>query len=133
VTLALVLASYIKLYQTVDSLAPGIALVTFGLVNLDTVAFLLFLSTTLSIACFVAALVYNANLEPRIAEIKERETQQPPDLQLAVGQIFHLFNSHIWSTGQECARATRAAPPRPHTCEHPIDTSPRVRQCRGRD
>jgi len=49
----------------------------------------------------VAALVYNANLEPRIAEIKERETQQPPDLQLAVGQIFHLFNSHIWSTGQD--------------------------------
>jgi len=101
VTLALVLASYIKLYQTVDSLAPGIALVTFGLVNLDTVAFLLFLSTTLSIACFVAALVYNDNLEPRIAEIKERETQQPPDLQLKVGQIFHLFNSHIWSTGQD--------------------------------
>ena len=52
--------------------------------------------------------------EPRLTEIKVRATMQPPDLQLNLGQVFHLFNSHIWSTGQECARAPPESPSTDH-------------------
>ena len=37
----------------------------------------------------------------KIHKIRLVSTSQPPELTLARGLTWHLFNSHIWSTGQD--------------------------------
>ena len=40
-----------------------------------------------------------------MSTIRVKSTAREPELTLKKGQKFHLFNSHIWSTGQD-ANAT---------------------------
>jgi len=37
----------------------------------------------------------------KVFKIRLKTTNQPPELTLAKGLTWHLFNSHIWSTGQD--------------------------------
>ena len=37
----------------------------------------------------------------RVQKIQLAETRTPPELTVTMGLTWHLFNSHIWSTGQD--------------------------------
>ena len=52
-------------------------------------------------------LLYNIVEQGRVATIRLRDTGKPPELTLRKGQRFHLFNSHIWSTGQDVAATVK--------------------------
>merc|ERR1719454_1296322 len=46
----------------------------------------------------LAVMMYKAG---RVTSILLKDTGKRPELTLRKGQKFHLFNSHIWSTGQD--------------------------------
>ena len=37
----------------------------------------------------------------KVPTIRLVSTKQPPELSIVLGLTWHLFNSHIWSTGQD--------------------------------
>ena len=49
----------------------------------------------------VISLVAIISSEGRIQAIRVKLTGNAPELTLGQGQQYHLFNSHIWSTGQD--------------------------------
>ena len=63
------------------------------------------------VSALTLALVLAANqvaTAARLSVIRLQKTKMPPELALAEGQRWHLFLSHIWSTGQDqCATIKR--------------------------
>ena len=44
----------------------------------------------------------------KIPKIRLVSTKQPPELNIVTGLTWHLFNSHIWSTGQDAVAVIKA-------------------------
>ena len=79
----------------------GLATKIFGFTSTDEVALLLLIFAALMLILMVATLVHNAAREGRVPMIRVEATGETPELSLHEGHRFHLFNSHIWSTGQD--------------------------------
>ena len=61
-----------------------------------------------ALALFLVGAAAAARRVAKVPTIRIAASKQAPELTLAKGMTWHLFNSHIWSTGQEFPR-----PPRP--------------------
>ena len=102
-------AMAIKVYEDVDASAEqqgvyDLSATVFGFGTSDELVNLLLSFTILMIFPFLFfTLAYNVAQEGRVLTILLRGTGKPPELTLHRGKKYHLFNSHIWSTGQDVA------------------------------
>ena len=67
--------------------------------------------------CFLVFVAYQAMMNSDLQLMLLKDTRRPPDLTLKKYMFYHLFLSHIWSSGQgTCHRAymdmQRLCPPR---------------------
>ena len=101
-------ASYIKAYSDTDELFASLGLPAaapeifgFGSSSELVVTLLCFAAGMLVIlACTLFVLLRR---EAREGTVRLASTRKPPDLTLAKGMRYHLFLSHVWSTGQDAA------------------------------
>ena len=50
---------------------------------------------------FLIGAVFSARHAKEVPTIRLVSTNQPPEMSVGMGITWHLFNSHIWSTGQD--------------------------------
>ena len=99
----------VKVYEDVDARGlqlglDGEAERIFGFDSSDGLVNLLLSFTVMMIfPFFFTSLAYNIEHERRVLNIVLRSTGRKPELTLHKGKKYHLFNSHIWSTGQDVA------------------------------
>ena len=109
-------ASFMKAFDDVRIQAaatsqPNIAAYVFGFESSDQIVNVIFSFAWLMLSSLLVTLAYTIILEGRLQTIRVRSTHKPPVLSLHVGERYHLFNSHIWSTGQCVERdSTRHRP-----------------------
>jgi hypothetical protein len=103
-------AMAVKVYEDVDARARqrgtdvDEAVAIFGIDSSDELVNLLLVFTILMIfPCLLTTVSYNVAQEGRVLTILVSATGKPPELTMHKGQRYHLFNSHIWSTGQDVA------------------------------
>ena len=102
-------ASYIKAYEEVkDEAELATAQKVFDFDSSDHIVHLLFTFTILMVfPMLFFTLVYSLGKEGQVTSIRLRSTRKTPELTLHKGQRYHLFNSHIWSTGQDVAATVK--------------------------
>ena len=101
-------AGYIKAFEdTVDEVTSlgtdGVAFASsiYGFSSTESIVLMLLLFVLIMLIMFVAILVHHCVKAGHVTTIRSRATAKEPLLTLSTGQKFHLFNSHIWSTGQD--------------------------------
>ena len=99
-------AGYIKAYEDteyeLDAIGErSLASKIYGFTSIDQVVGVLITFAFGMLVLLVATLAYLVFKAGRMSSIRLKETHKPPKLTLQSGQRFHLFNSHIWSTGQD--------------------------------
>merc|ERR1711998_492013 len=97
-------AGYIKAFQEIEVRVIGIdglATKIFGFTSTDEVAVLLLIFAAVMLLLTAASLIQNASREGHVPMIRLEATGGTPELSLHRGHRYHLFNSHIWSTGQD--------------------------------
>ena len=57
---------------------------------------------------FLIGAVFSARHAKEAPKIRLVSTNQPPELSIGMGITWHLFNSHIWSTGQDAVAVIKA-------------------------
>ena len=102
----LVGAGYIKAFEdTVEKTAAlgqtGVAEQIYSFSSTESIVAILLSFTALMLVLMMVVLVQMVNKRGYVSTIRHRETGKEPILTLGVGQAYHLFNSHIWSTGQD--------------------------------
>jgi hypothetical protein len=100
-------ASYIKAYEEVkDEGELAMAQKVFDFDSSDHIVHLLLVFTVLMVfPMLFFSLAYSIRQDGYVNTIRLRSTGKVPELTLRKGQLFHLFNSHIWGTGQVCGSA----------------------------
>ena len=98
------LPNYIKAFDETEKQAIGpddLATRIYGFTSTDQVAVLLLVFTGVMLLLILAILIHHTAREGSVHQILIEATKKPPELTLREGQHYHLFNSHIWSTGQD--------------------------------
>lgn len=94
----------IKLYQDMEADSVGAASRVLGYSSesqLSTGVFLLNLSVVLLFLLFTA---FQLASRGQVRHIRLESSRHVPDAMLHVGKVYHLFLSHIWSSGQDQVR-----------------------------
>ena len=95
--------TYMKVVAEFDILLEGPALVhaVIGFRTIDEIAELCAFVSVGMITLLVLLLYHQARLDQRTQMLLLRRTKQPPQLSLRPEHTYHLFLSHIWSSGQD--------------------------------
>ena len=94
----------IKLHALLNDADPGhlhLALKVTGFESATSLAVIIFAFNLLSIALFFLMTMYQMRVQRDTSSIRLKENSQVPELTLGSGKKFHLFLSHIWSSGQD--------------------------------
>lgn len=101
-------AGYIKAFVDTDQRAAAVGVgeqpfssVIYGFSSTDQIVVVLLGFTMLMLISLLATMVVMLIKQGRVQTIRLKDTGKQPHLELAWGQKFHLFLSHIWSTGQD--------------------------------
>ena len=100
-------ASYIKLWDMLEMEDPGTTgtdSLTFkitGFTQSWSLALLVFSFNVFSIVVFLAITVYHMHVRRDTQSIRRSDNGELPELTLLPGMKYHVFISHIWSSGQD--------------------------------
>ena len=72
-----------------------------GFDNLSGIINSMLLLVGVTLLFFLIGAVFSARHAKEVPKIRLVSTNQPPELSVGMGITWHLFNSHIWSTGQD--------------------------------
>ena len=87
--------------ELVEAQGVSLTLRVLGFGSLDRLVQTLVVSNLTVLVAFVALLIYQSLSHRSVPLLRLVATKQPPELKLAQGMTYHLFLSHIWSTGQD--------------------------------
>ena len=87
--------------ELVDAQGVSLTWRVLGFGSLDRLVQTLVVSNLTVLVAFVALLIYQSLSHRSVPLLRLVATKQPPELKLADGMKYHLFLSHIWSTGQD--------------------------------
>ena len=110
-----------RLFNSLDEEASdNLASKILGFSSIDTLVVTTISVTFAFITFFVGVTVYQAFSSADVELLRLTTSGQPPDLTLKDGMAFHLFLSHIWSSGQGAGCAQIDADfRRPNISQHP--------------
>ncbi|EOD41030.1 hypothetical protein EMIHUDRAFT_108214 [Emiliania huxleyi CCMP1516] len=72
-----------------------------GFDNLSEIINSMLVLVGVTLLFFLIGAVFSARHAKEVPTIRLVSTNQPPELSVGMGITWHLFNSHIWSTGQD--------------------------------
>jgi len=81
------------------------AILGFGKLNGGVNTMLVLVGVT--VLFFLIGAVVAARRVAKVPTIRLVSTKQPPELSIVLGLTWHLFNSHIWSTGQDAVKVIK--------------------------
>ena len=99
-------ANWTTIFLSIEERCPGVAGVASSILafdNVDDIVNTLIALVFVMLALFLVSAVFAARHIARKQKILLVSSNQPPELTLARHMKWHLFNSHIWSTGQDAA------------------------------
>uniref|UniRef100_A0A7S3TEN2 Tyrosine-protein kinase ephrin type A/B receptor-like domain-containing protein n=1 Tax=Emiliania huxleyi TaxID=2903 RepID=A0A7S3TEN2_EMIHU len=96
-------ASWTTLFDAIEESCEGKAESILGWGSSDVIVISMSILVGFALALFLIGAVLAARRVAKIKTIRLKKTKQAPELTLAKGLTWHLFNSHIWSTGQDAA------------------------------
>ena len=82
-------------------MSSGFARNIYGFESVEFIFGSMLVFAAIMLAVLTASLVAITIREGRTITIRLKWTRKEPVLTLRAGQRYHLFNSHIWSTGQD--------------------------------
>ena len=94
----------VKTFEDFSATDHHLAQRVLGFSSTDSIVSVMLAFTVMMLLVLTAAAVHTLRSEERMTILMLKETRQPPKLSLVRGQRWMLFNSHIWSTGQDQAR-----------------------------
>lgn len=89
-----------------------------GFSSTDSIVAVMLAFTVVMLFVLAATAVHTLRSEERMAILLSMENRLPPKLSLARGHRWMLFNSHVWSTGQDQARSSVCSCP--YSCPHVV-------------
>ena len=95
----------VKTFEDVSASDTHLAQRVLGFSSTESIVGMMLAFTVVMLLVLAAAAVHTLRSEGRMAVLLLTEDRLPPKLSLAHGQRWMLFNSHIWSTGQDQASA----------------------------
>ncbi|EOD37990.1 hypothetical protein EMIHUDRAFT_200360 [Emiliania huxleyi CCMP1516] len=99
-------ANWTTIFLGIEERYPGTeeaaAILGFGKLNGVVNSMLVLVGVTLLF--FLIGAVVAARRVAMIPTIRLASTKQPPEMSIVLGLTWHLFNSHIWSTGQDAVK-----------------------------
>jgi len=96
--------NWIKLFEDVGAATTlGVARSVFGFESTDALAGLLLLFIFAMLVLMLLAVYIAVRRDARVQTIRIRGSNAHPELTLGREEVYHTFNSHIWSTGQDQA------------------------------
>ncbi|EOD06896.1 hypothetical protein EMIHUDRAFT_453350 [Emiliania huxleyi CCMP1516] len=78
-----------------------------GFRSLNVIVDSMIILVAVVLAFFLVGAIAAARRVAKIPTIRLVSTKQPPELSIAMGLTWHLFNSHIWSTGQDAVKVIK--------------------------
>ncbi|EOD21749.1 hypothetical protein EMIHUDRAFT_207811 [Emiliania huxleyi CCMP1516] len=85
--------------------AEAAAVLGFGKLNVIVNSMIILVAVVL--AFFLVGAIAAAHRVAKLPTIRLVSTKQPPELSIGTGLTWHLFNSHIWSTGQDAVKVIK--------------------------
>ena len=99
-------ANWTTIFLSIEERCPGVADVASSILafdNVDDIVNTLIAIAFVMLAFFLVSAIFAARRIARKPKILLVSSNQPPELTLSRHMKWHLFNSHIWSTGQDAA------------------------------
>ncbi|EOD14389.1 hypothetical protein EMIHUDRAFT_211817 [Emiliania huxleyi CCMP1516] len=78
-----------------------------GFRSLNVIVDSMIILVAVVLAFFLVGAIIAARRVAKIPTIRLVSTKQPPELSIVRGLTWHLFNSHIWSTGQDAVKVIK--------------------------
>ena len=99
----LLASTYMKVLDEFDRLLeePQLVQRVMGFRSIDEIALLCFCVSGGMVIMLLVLVYYQAALDGRTFVLRKKLTQRPPELSLRSNHLFHLFLSHVWSSGQD--------------------------------
>ena len=79
-----------------------------GFDNLSSIINSMLVLVGATLVFFLIGAVFSARHAKKAPTIRLVSTNQPPEMSVGMGITWHLFNSHIWSTGQDAVAVIKA-------------------------
>jgi hypothetical protein len=94
------MAMCILLFTTLDTVDSNLATRVMGIDSSDSLAAIMLVILATLLAVFVPFTVYHAAFDNRIQVLRLKGSHEIPELGLKPEMEYHVFLSHIWSSGQ---------------------------------
>ncbi|EOD07115.1 hypothetical protein EMIHUDRAFT_448489 [Emiliania huxleyi CCMP1516] len=78
-----------------------------GFRSLNVIVDSMIILVAVVLAFFLVGAIIAARRVAKVPTIRLVSTKQPPELSIVRGLTWHLFNSHIWSTGQDAVKVIK--------------------------
>ena len=79
-----------------------------GFSHLSTIVDAMLVLVTVALLLFLVGTIFAIRRFAKVRTIRLVSSKHPPELSLATGHTWHLFNSHIWSTGQDAVAVIKS-------------------------
>ena len=94
------MAQCIQLFTSLQEVDPKLATRILGFQSMASLVATVIITNLGLLLIFVALTVYHAMFRKSMQVLRLVSSREVPDLELAIGMQYHIFLSHIWSSGQ---------------------------------
>ena len=97
------MALSILLFTLLDKVASDLASQVLGFDSIDTLVTTIIVINIAFLIAVVVYTVYQTLANPGLQLLRLASSREVPELSLKADLLYHLFLSHIWSSGQVCS------------------------------